>query len=241
MPVLVTVDDMGISPAVNEAAAKCIAAGTVGCLSILATGTGFNEAAEIAAASGMAVSVHLNCVEPPFLAGCLNPPGSIPGWVTGSRRLASPVASEWRAQIEQVLSAGLMITRLDSHQHMHHLPGLNRVILELAGEYGIGSVRAAILPDRWVRPAGPVLHFLGMRLSSMASAAGIGTPVMMLGFSRSGRLTMDYLKRWGEGLPAGGETELVTHPAVVPVWSEGQPGELDLLCSDRFREWLSRA
>jgi chitin disaccharide deacetylase len=241
MPVLVTVDDMGISPAVNEAAARCIAAGTVGCLSMLATGPCFDAAAELAAAAGKAVSVHLNCVEPPFLTGGLNPPRSIAGWVGGSRRLSPEVASEWRAQIEKVLSAGLMITRLDSHQHMHHLPGLSRVILELAGEYGIGSVRAAILPDRWARPAGPMLDYLGRRLASMAGEAGIGTPALMLGFSRSGRLTMDYLKRWGERLPGGHETEFVTHPAVVPVWSEGQPGELDLLCSDRFRDWLRRA
>jgi predicted glycoside hydrolase/deacetylase ChbG (UPF0249 family) len=241
MPVLVTVDDLGISRAVNEAASQCIASGTVGCLSLLATGPVFDAAAEIAAVAGKTVSVHLNCVEPPFLTSGLNPPRSLAGWIAGSRRLSPEVASEWRAQIEKALSAGLMITRLDSHRHLHHLPGLNRIILELAGEYGIGSVRAALLPDRWLRPAGPALHYLGRRLSSMAAAAGIGTPAVMLGFSRAGRLTMDYLTRWGGGLPAGRETELVTHPAVVPVWSEGQPAELALLRSDRFLQWLNRA
>jgi chitin disaccharide deacetylase len=241
MSVLVTLDDMGISPAVNEAAVQCLAAGTVGCLSLLATGSAFDAAAEIAAVAGKIVSVHLNCVEPPFLTEGLNPPGSLAGWAAGSRRMSPEVASEWRAQIEKVLSSGLMVTRLDSHQHLHHLPGLNRVILELAGEYGIGSVRAALLPDRWLRPAGPLLNLLGRRLSSMASAAGISTPAMMLGFSCSGRLTMEYLTRWGKKLPAGSETELVTHPAVVPVWSELQPAELALLRSGRFLQWLNRA
>jgi len=63
----------------------------------------------------------------------------------------------------------------------------------------------------------------------------------MLGFSRSGRLTAGYLARWGSRIPPGRETELVAHPALVPVWSEGQPAELSLLLSDGFADWLARA
>lgn len=238
MPVLVTLDDLGMSPAVNEAAAACLERGSAGCLSILATGDSFDAAAELAAVSGVPLSVHLNCVEPPFLTEGFSPPGSRIGWVSSSRSLRPAVEAEWRQQIERALSSGLMITRLDSHRHMHHLPGLDDAVLNLAREYGIGSVRSAILPDRWSRLSGLYLDSLGRRFSRKATMAGVGTPAAMLGFSRSGRVTLDYLLRWGGRLPAGSETELVTHPATVPVWSDGQPGELELLLSDGFADWM---
>jgi len=238
MPVLVTIDDLGMSRAVNEAATACLSRGSVGCLSILATGDRFGEAAELAAVSGVPLSVHLNCIEPPFLTRGYTPPGSMVSWVTGSRSMRPAVQAEWREQIEKALASGLMITRLDSHRHMHHLPGLDDAVLDLAREYGIGSVRSAILPDRWSRPSGLYLDVLGRRFARKASRAGVGTPAAMLGFSRSGRVTIDYLLRWGDRLPVGSETELVTHPATVPVWSDGQPEELELLLSDGFTRWM---
>lgn len=236
--ILVTLDDIGLSAAVNSAAESCVEYGTVGCLSLLATGPALNGALEMACRSDIQVSVHLNCLEPPFLTDT-ELPGSLAGWMLQGKRLTALVTSEWRAQIELVLSSGAMITRLDSHRHTHMLPGLRGIILDLAEEYGVGSVRTAILPDRFRRPSGLVLDSLGRSFGRVASARGIRTPGTMLGFSRSGSVTREYLQHYTDLVPGDGEIELVMHPAEIPVWSDGQPGELSLLTSHWFRDWIS--
>jgi len=131
-----------------------------------------------------------------------------------------------------------MVTRLDSHRHTHMVPGLRDIVLDLAEEYGIGTVRSALLPDRWARAAGPILDRLGHAFSKRAAARGIGTPGGMLGFSRSGSVTQEYLLKYGDILKKDEEIELVMHPAEVPVWSQGQTDELSLMTSDWFRDWM---
>ncbi|HMF77552.1 MAG TPA: ChbG/HpnK family deacetylase, partial [Bryobacteraceae bacterium] len=51
------------------------------------------------------------------------------------------VEREFRAQIEKCLNAGLRPTHLDSHQHVHALPSLFRLVIDLAREYGIAGIR----------------------------------------------------------------------------------------------------
>jgi len=234
---LVTIDDLGLSHAVNAAAARCTDAGVVGCLSLMATGPSIHEAFETASSPDLQISVHLNCIEPPFLTD-VSFPSSVSGWMFRGNSLSKEVRAEWRAQIELVLSSGLMVTRLDSHRHAHMVPGLRDVILDLAEEYGAGTIRSAVLPDRWARTAGPILDRLGRSLRKRAAARGIGTPEKMLGFSRSGNVTRDYLLKYGDVIEKDIEVELVMHPAEVPVWSEGQTAELALMTSDWFRDWM---
>jgi len=237
LKVSVTLDDVGISPSVNEAASRLIEAGMVNCLSILATGSRVEEAAEIASGSDAAVSVHLNCVEPPFLSR-EGFPSSHSWWFLRGASLAGDVRREWSMQVERVLSLGIMVTRLDSHRHLHHSPGLRQVILELASEYGISSVRAAILPDRRGSMEAMVLDRLGRKLARMAEAAGIATPDAMLGFTVSGSVDRVYLEGLEERISGEGTAELVMHPSTVPEWSLYQPEELEMMLSDWFGRWL---
>ena len=240
MKIQVTIDDMGLSTSVNRAAKILLNAGRVDCLSILVTGTALDEALDMANSPGVRIAVHLNCSEPPFLTG-VEFPDSFYTWFRNGSVLAGKVKDEWRAQIERVLSAGVLIIGLDSHHHLHNLSGLREVILDLAKEYGIGTVRAAILPDRLRRPSGIVLDNLGRKLMKMARKRGIGTPDLMLGFSRSGNITKKYLDSLSGSLKCEGLAELVTHPAISPVWASTQPDELELMRSEWFNEWLKRS
>jgi hypothetical protein len=228
----VSVDDAGSSKEVDDALRQCALAGTVDGASVLATGPGFAGACATAMEHGLAISAHLNCSEPPFIT-----PVAFPGPIALAARSSAwlpRVEAEWRAQIERLLSCGALVTGLDSHRHLHHLPGLAELTLRLAKEYRAGVVRAAILPDRLARPSGLILDSLGRRLARLASAAGTRTRSCMAGFGASGRVTRRYLE--GLSLPRG-ECELVMHPATSRVWSAGQPGELELLLSGWFREW----
>jgi predicted glycoside hydrolase/deacetylase ChbG (UPF0249 family) len=196
------------------------------------------EAVELAIEASTAVSVHLNCIQPPFLTG-EDFPASHEAWFLKGRKLAERVREEWRRQIEKVLSLGPMVTRLDSHHHIHNAPGLRNVILELAAEYGISSVRAAVLPDRHRSIEAFLLDRMGRKLARDAARCGISTPDAMLGFTVAGSLGRDYLEALEKETGGKGMAELVTHPSVRPEWSLYQPGELELLASDWFGKWLA--
>ena len=239
MKVLVTIDDLGMAAGVNSGAEVLLRRGVVHCLSIMATGSELPEALELARNYDIAVSVHLNCVQPPFLVED-GFPDSHYAWFRKGRKYAEKVRNEWRSQIEKVLSAGLLVSRLDSHQHVHNAAGLREVILDLAVEYGIGSVRGAVLPDRLRRPSCFILDMLGRKLVRSAVSRGIRTPDLMLGFSRSGNVCRDYLESIDGSIEGDGVAELVMHPATTPVWASTQTDELELMRSEWFAEWLKK-
>lgn len=233
--IFVTADDAGMCRDVDEAVSVLARARRIDCMSIMAAGPGAAAAVSLSHEHGIAVSVHLNCVEPPFLTDSALP--GMAGLCLRTARWLPAVEAEWRSQIEMLLSMGALVTGLDSHRHVHHLPGLDDLVLRLASEYGAGVVRVAVLPDRLGRLSGVLLDHLARRLKRKAGAAGIRTREAMAGFAVSGRVTSRYLE--GLDLPDG-EVELVMHPAVRPVWSEGQPAELELLMSDWFGRWSGR-
>jgi predicted glycoside hydrolase/deacetylase ChbG (UPF0249 family) len=219
---------------VNRAALECAAKRSVDRMSVMVTGPCWEEACRIAASHGIELSVHLNCVEPPFL-GSREFPSSMAGWMRSASRRADDVRGEWRMQVERMLSAGYSPSRLDSHRHVHHLGAIREVVLDLAEEFGIGSVRAAVLPDRKARPTGIPLDSMARRLGREAASRGVEATGSVLGFSRSGRVTRRYIEKYLPVLPPG-ECELVMHPSTEPVWSRWQTEELDLMLS----EWFER-
>ncbi len=235
----VTIDDGGMHESITPAIEACAARGVVDCVSILPTGNFAGEAYRAACTAGVAVSVHLNCIEPPFL-GSIPFPGTVARWIVSASRLAEHVRVEWTRQIEKLLDMGATLKGLDSHRHLHHLPALRSIVLDLADEYGIDTIRAAVLPDRFSRPSGPFLHRLGKLLKALAGERELKTPDWMLGFSCSGGVSRRYLERNGKRITCG-ECEMVMHPAVKPVWSDGQPEELELMLSEWFVKWLDRS
>jgi len=233
--VVLVIDDAGSGDAVDGAVEACIAAGTVDGVSILGSAPGAAGACRVAASAGLSVGAHLNAVEEPLLT---MHPVSFERAVSGGGGAREDIEREWRAQIELLVSAGAQISRLDSHRHIHHLPGLSGLIVKLAVEYGVPGVRAALVPDPFARPSGIFLRALARRLARLARHASLRVPDSMAGFGVSGRLNREYLERLR--IPPG-ECELVAHPATRPVWSPGQPSELSLLTSDWFAEWKSAA
>jgi predicted glycoside hydrolase/deacetylase ChbG (UPF0249 family) len=238
--VTVTIDDGGMNDAVNRAAARCMDAGVVGRFSILPTGSSVRAACELAMSRGVPVSAHLDCCSGPFLLPESRFPTGFATWALNARRLLPLVRREWSAQVERLLGLGAMVTSLDSHRHLHHLPELRDVFLDIARDYRIGTVRAAVLPDRMRRfPMGAFLHGLGVSLSEMASRRGQSSATWMLGFGDSGRVGRRYLEKY-MGIAGSDDMEIVMHPATEAVWSPGQPRELELMLSDWFAERTAR-
>lgn len=232
---VVNADDFGLSESVNEGILFAHRRGIVTATSLMAVGRAFDHAVGCCrSAPGLDVGVHLALVaERPLRPGSslAGPNGRFPAragallrrYLTGGIQL-SEVRAEWSAQIERVLNQGIAVSHLDSHQHVHVLPGLAEVCLELAARYGIPFVR---LPcERLAMDRPPSLHGLkrlfgaaSLRAAwSLARLAGARQaahpPLQFLGFRDGGRLNLERLRRLIRELKPGGVYELMCHPGL---------------------------
>ena len=259
---VVNADDFGVSERVNSGIVHAHREGVVTATSLMAVGRAFEHAVRLArAVPDLDVGVHLTLVaERPLrpegrsLTGTDGrfPPGAgafTLGWLTGRIRRAD-VAAEWSAQIERVLASGIRPSHLDSHQHVHVLPGLLDLARELAARCGIPFVRVPVEGWRLDRPI--TLHGISRLLGAGAlrvftAVSGPGRrPLRFLGFHDGGRLDAQRLRRLLAGLRAGESYELMCHPGLTPEeedlrrWGYGHEMELRALTSPAVRADLER-
>ncbi len=195
-------------------------------------GQAFEDALDIASdAPGLGVGIHLSlvgerCVAPARELGGLATrdellPASYKQFLFGLtlRRFgARELRSEIRAQVAKVLDSGVKPTHLDSHQHLHVLPGVFRIVLEAAKSAEIGVIRVPI--DRaWVfrvpvTPRGAQVTTVST-FSRLCSAKlrrdGIRFAPFFWGMSVSGRMAENALVRT-VGRLRPGVNEIMCHP-----------------------------
>lgn len=182
--------------------------------------------------------------------------GAVVGSYARGRLDVEAVGREWRLQIERVLEAGLALTHLDGHKHVHLLPPLLLLTIELAREYGVPYVRVPLEAPSLALGAAPgrvagwlVLSQLARRARAQVRAAGLGTSDHFVGFARSGAMTrerlLDAVKSARPGL-----TEIMVHPALRSAqfeavlggyaWARSYRGEDEAaaLCDDTLRDAL---
>lgn len=220
---IVNADDYGYFACVSRGILQAARAGAVSATGILANGPDLErQAAALAECGNLDVGVHLNltCRRPltAGMAGRLEG-GEFPGAFALAGRVLSgavpldAVRAEWRAQIEAVLRLGLPVRFLNSHEHVHMLPGLFALAQALAAEYRIPHVR--LTRAEWLPPSG----FAGLLRSGLLQAmqwaaqsrAAPGAP-RFIGLGRSGRLDLAYLKTVFARLEPGLTYELMCHP-----------------------------
>jgi predicted glycoside hydrolase/deacetylase ChbG (UPF0249 family) len=191
----------------------------------MAPGRAFAYAVEQAArCPELGVGVHLTLVgERSGLGGQPLPAGYrefAVGVARGTIQMTN-VEAELRAQVERCQQAGLRLTHLDSHQHVHMLPGVLRVVVRLAQEYGIARVRVPYDPPwragawqgaRYAQKA--ALAMLAWRGRRVVRGAGLTTTDRMLGLYESGALGTAELAKL-LGMAGEGVTEVITHPGIA--------------------------
>lgn len=155
IPLLVTADDFGFSPAITEGILRAHTDGIVNATSIMANMPAAAEgAARLRGHSNLAVGVHLTATAGAPLTNAArlwltNRHGQMSQrrllwcWLRSPKRTSRVVREEWAAQIHAVQAWGLTPTHLDSHHHVHLWPGLQGVALHLAKEFGVARVRAS--------------------------------------------------------------------------------------------------
>jgi hopanoid biosynthesis associated protein HpnK len=241
---IVNGDDFGLSPGINRGIIEAHRDGILTSASLMAVGDAFEEAVALTHEHpGLSLGIHLTLVEGvPVL-----PPEKIPSLVTSDGRFfgslgafllkwlrgrirVGEVQREFGAQIEKALNHGVKIDKLDSHVHLHLLPGIFQAVLAVATQYRIGAIR---LPRERVVGRGHLPRLVGLWrraiLTSLAAlrarplaATGLFHPARFSGIAESGQLTEEDLLRLLRGLQPG-VTEVMVHPGYRDSIVDGWP------------------
>jgi len=234
---VVNADDFGLAERVNDGILLAHRSGIVTAASLMPVGRAFEHAADgCRRVPTLDVGVHLTLVaETPLLANASTLTGGdgrfpravgafMKRYLQGKIRRAD-IEAELRAQIERLLDHGLTPTHLDSHQHLHALPGVARIVRQLAARYGIPFVRVPVEEFRIHRPlslravyrrAGALLLRGSWLAARLAGAARAGRRLRFLGFAEGGRLNRARLHRLLLSLQPGRTYELMCHPGFTP-------------------------
>ena len=231
---IVNADDFGLHAAVNRGILTAHTEGIVSSTSLMAGGAAFDDAVRIARhCPQLGVGVHLTLVgASPLLpvaevSSLLDEAGDFYGsyplfikrFLRGKIRLAE-VERELAAPIDRVRMAGIQPSHLDSHQHLHVLPGIGGLVLDLARRFSIRAIRIPAEPVAFIgatpatvgRLAGRGgLTMLANLFRQHAAAAGIRTSDHFFGMLAGGQLTEPALLAILRRLPPG-DSELMTHP-----------------------------
>ncbi|MEO5924859.1 MAG: ChbG/HpnK family deacetylase [Bryobacteraceae bacterium] len=243
---VVTADDFGLSKGITDGILDAHRNGIVTRTSIMAAGTAFEYAAEQARLHPrLGLGLHLTLVEETAVSA----PEHIPSLVDSEGRLPSSystlvkgvmlrrirlvdIETEVRAQIEKCTRAGLRLTHIDSHQHVHTLPSILRIVLRVAEEHGIRRIRLPLdSPSRF----GARGHSRFLAKSALCWIARYGADKVrnqglfsydrMTGLFESGALNEERLLNILD-LIKSGTTELVCHP-----------GKEDSACRENYAHW----
>lgn len=245
---IVTADDLGLRSDWDRACIDTSQRGLVTCLSVVTNGPTYPQVLAELRRSGIDHGVHLNLLRGEPLSprreveSLLGGRGQLLGsvgeflWRYASGQVAiEEVAREWERQIERAFDDGLRPSFLNAHYHLHALPGLFRVAIDLAERFGIRWLR---LPDEPSELGAPWPGIAKSGILSAMSRAAVGQlrrrPVRAVrcrGVARSGALDEQALRRVVERLDAG-VTEIVCHPG------QGR-AETHALSSSELGSWIS--
>lgn len=230
--VIINADDFGRHEAINEAVELGVMHGCLRSATIMAGGHAFAGAVDIARRHPeLGLGIHFTLVDDePVL-----PPAEIPSLVTPEGRFydnhslflkhylsggvrLEEVRAELGAQLQKVERTGVPLSHADSHQHMHTLPGILQVVLDLCEA---GNIRAMRVPRTplFAGRFGGLGQLIGrLGLGSLARLAvlqarrrHIAVPDHFNGIVAGEAVSEAFLLKVLADLPVG-TTEIMMHP-----------------------------
>lgn len=217
---IITADDFGLCTEVNQAVERAHKEGVLTASSVIVSGDGFEEAAEIARRNPkLGVGLHLVLVE----GRSVLPPEEIPdlvdrqgrfrnnllaaGWTCFfARGIRDQIRRECEAQMRKFETIGVTCDHLNAHNHFHLHPTVGKIAVELCRRYEIPAVRV---------PCGPFFGPLTWLLKKRLRMNGILYNDAIFGLRESGRFDEAAWLQALDRLPQEGVTEIYTHPALT--------------------------
>ena len=239
---IVNADDFGLTAGVTRGILDAHREGIVTSTTLMANGAAFDMAvAASRQAPTLGVGAHLNLSE----GAPISPPTSIPTLVDERGRLhlkpgrllqdvlarrvrLDEVEAELRAQTSRIVQSGVSPTHLDGHKHVHVLPEVADIVIRLAREFSIPSVRCPVEdPPGFLNTVGAerssharILkqYLVGRGVSTFArrlrrrlDEVGLHCPAHFYGLSQTGFLNTRRIEEVLARLPEGA-SELMCHP-----------------------------
>lgn len=230
---IVNADDFGLHELINEGIVEGHVKGCVTSTSIMAGGDAFEHAVRLTRKyPKLGVGVHLTLVGARPVArsdiytlltreGVFSPNYGqfIKKYVSGqiSRK---HIEWEFLCQMQKVVGTGVKITHIDSHQHLHALPGLAEVIGRVAREFNVNKIRIPAEPIGFLGMGVPdISRFLAKTVltgcSLLAKRAysrmGFSSAQHFFGMMAGGSMRQSSLLHILQELPDG-ISEMMVHP-----------------------------
>lgn len=228
LQVIVNADDLGISPEANSEIFGLMQQGIVTSATAIANGPWVESACQkIKNFPQCSFGVHLNLTEFSPLTGhhkltpLLDQTGAFVEQHVRTVRIDSQLAQgifeEFCAQIEKLKSLGISISHIDSHHHVHTIPGIFRTLKKVQQQFGIRRVRLSrnIYGPTEVTPL------------SLRCKKSVYNSLLKYYFSTKTTQTFTDFKTFyertqtaGSALPRYRSVELMVHPGYAPYAEE---------------------
>lgn len=252
---IVTADDLGLTKSINEGIAKACREGIVSSVSVIPTGEAFGDAIKVIKDLGLKeIGAHLALTETKPLLNSSK-------FYKNHNRFFKDIffrnsdlggfKRELKAQLELLKRAGVKITHINSHEHIHIIPEILDILISLAKEFNIPALRYP-RRDRPMRPFNikdlykkSVLSYFSGRSRDIFRSSGLLYTDHFLGLLDAGKLKEDLLIEMLGGLKDG-VTELVCHPGFLSPevmdsykWHAGAEEELFALTDKRIKNFIN--
>lgn len=231
---LLNADDFGRDAKINAAIRDGVSRGVLRSASLMAGEPAFEDAVRVARSlPELEIGIHLTLVDGTPVLPAKELPTLVPdgkGFYPSHREFVQAYFSgkihreeirrELAAQAEKVLQTGLRVTHVDSHQHMHVLPGIFSIVLSLMQAHGLRALRipkcshpARHLLENGVGAAVGRLGLwtLAVLAGAKAKREGYGFPHAFIGEIAGGAMTENMLLGLLPQLEDG-TTEVMIHP-----------------------------
>ncbi len=239
MKVVFNADDFGAHPAISHGIIRAMREGVVRSTTVMTNLATDAELGELKEMPGISAGLHANLTKgkplTQFPRRWLDDDSNF-----NSKLVFSPeggpalpwvaVQDELEAQLHRLLDAGLKVSHIDSHHHVHGFAMVLVVVEDLAAQYGLA-----------VRPAS---DWMAQRFAKL----GIVRPdVLITGFFGKNNISCARLEELlGAAASEGAQSvEVMCHPGLSAVLPEGfssyreeRDEELAVLCSGELAAWL---
>lgn len=247
---VVNADDFGFSRDVNLGIVEAHTRGILTSTTLMANGQEFEHAVSLAHRHpSLDVGCHLVLVQGKSLVTKNPLPSSIRDLTFALLTRKIKPYDELKAQVEQILAAGIIPTHLDTHKHTHLLPPVLDAVARLSEEFGIRWVRRPFDFPMQASPAPFALKATSTAFSVMRlqfhrklQRHRCRTTDHFAGFQLTGRFQAEQLLAVIRALLPG-STEFMCHPGFctdelrsLPTrLKEQRRQELDALIDPRVR------
>lgn len=232
---IINADDFGLHEEINNGIIRCFQEGCLTSTSLMCGAPAFDHAvALLKNNAGLGVGVHLTLVG--GVAPVL-PVEEVKSLVDENGLFFSDytvfikkfycgkvkkneIKHELEAQLRKAVSTGLKFTHVDSHQHLHVLPGIVPIVVSLCRQFDIHAVR---LPGEsyfedygyatvWSRKIGKCgLTFCSKLAAGQFADAGLLSTTQFFGMIAGGNLSTPIVQKFLASLKEG-TGEIMTHP-----------------------------